>query len=301
MPRDSLEVTVGELGNIASATLGVQLARVQPTLRPGRPGAVHRPGRRRQPDDDGVGEVVTALWVVVPAYDEAARIGGTLAALAAQNDRGFTLLVVDNGSTDGTADVVRAFAAPFEVHLVDEPEKRGGLRRGHRLPVRHRARGHAARPHRRRLPARSPGWVAAARAGAGRRRGHGVRPDPGPSRRARPGRDGRRSACWWRSRPRSDGCARRTAAATSRPTGCTPATTWPSPPRSTSPSAACPAARPRPTGCSSTGCAGTPPRSRAAARWSWRTRPGGCAAYGVLRTARWYLDRGSAGLTPDPR
>jgi 3-oxoacyl-[acyl-carrier-protein] synthase-3 len=34
-PRDKLEVTVGELGNMASATLGVQLARVRPALNPG--------------------------------------------------------------------------------------------------------------------------------------------------------------------------------------------------------------------------------------------------------------------------
>ncbi|SCL25290.1 3-oxoacyl-[acyl-carrier-protein] synthase-3 [Micromonospora pallida] len=35
VPKDKLEVTVAELGNLASATLGVQLARVAPGLRPG--------------------------------------------------------------------------------------------------------------------------------------------------------------------------------------------------------------------------------------------------------------------------
>jgi len=35
VPKDKLEITVTELGNVASATLGVQLARVDPTLRPG--------------------------------------------------------------------------------------------------------------------------------------------------------------------------------------------------------------------------------------------------------------------------
>lgn len=35
VPADKLEVTVGELGNMASATLGVQLSRVDPSLRAG--------------------------------------------------------------------------------------------------------------------------------------------------------------------------------------------------------------------------------------------------------------------------
>ena len=61
---------------------------------------------------------MTGLWVVVPAYQEASRIGDTLAALAAQTDREFTLLVVDNGSTDGTASIARDSA-----EVLAEPEK----------------------------------------------------------------------------------------------------------------------------------------------------------------------------------
>ncbi len=69
--------------------------------------------------------MTTPLWVVVPAYQEAAGMGDTLECLAAQTDRGFTLVVVDNGSTDGTADVARGFApvAPFPVHVIEEPEQ----------------------------------------------------------------------------------------------------------------------------------------------------------------------------------
>ncbi|MFI1071739.1 glycosyltransferase [Streptomyces puniciscabiei] len=68
------------------------------------------------------------LWVVVPAYNEAAGIGATLAALAGQSDGDFSLVVVDNASTDATADVVRRFAtvAPFPVHLVHEAEPGAG-------------------------------------------------------------------------------------------------------------------------------------------------------------------------------
>ncbi|WP_411573419.1 glycosyltransferase family 2 protein [Streptomyces fradiae] len=58
---------------------------------------------------------MSALWVVVPAHQEATRIGAALEALAAQRDRDFTLVVVDNASTDATAAIARDFAdrAPF--------------------------------------------------------------------------------------------------------------------------------------------------------------------------------------------
>ncbi|HWS32754.1 MAG TPA: glycosyltransferase, partial [Actinoplanes sp.] len=58
------------------------------------------------------------MWVVVPAYNEAARIGQTLDALAAQTDTDFTLLVVDNGSTDDTVAVVES----RRVRVLIEPE-----------------------------------------------------------------------------------------------------------------------------------------------------------------------------------
>ncbi|MVO88824.1 glycosyltransferase [Streptomyces sp. p1417] len=68
------------------------------------------------------------MWVVVPAYNEEAGIGATLAALASQTDTDFALVVVDNASTDSTAAVVRRFAAvaPFPVHLVHEEERGTG-------------------------------------------------------------------------------------------------------------------------------------------------------------------------------
>lgn len=68
------------------------------------------------------------LAVVVPAFDEAAGIGRTLAALAQQRDLDFALYVVDNASTDGTGDVVRRFArtSPMTVAIVDERRKGTG-------------------------------------------------------------------------------------------------------------------------------------------------------------------------------
>jgi glycosyltransferase involved in cell wall biosynthesis len=107
---------------------------------------------------------VTELWVVVPAYNEAGRIGQTLRALAAQTDTDFELLVVDNGSTDHTAAIARAFRAPFPVHVLVEPEKGVGcaVDTGFRHAI---AAGATllARTDADCLP--RPGWLAAARAG----------------------------------------------------------------------------------------------------------------------------------------
>ena len=102
------------------------------------------------------------LWVVVPAYNEAGRIGDTLRALAAQTDTDFTLLVVDNGSTDETAALARAFPAPFPTYVIFEQAKGVGcaVDTGFRHAI---AAGavHLARTDADCLPA--PGWVAAAR------------------------------------------------------------------------------------------------------------------------------------------
>ena len=67
-----------------------------------------------------------ALWVIIPAYDEASGIGTTLDSLARQRDRDFVVCVVDNGSRDGTSDAVRAWSAThptLSCRLVQEPEK----------------------------------------------------------------------------------------------------------------------------------------------------------------------------------
>jgi glycosyltransferase involved in cell wall biosynthesis len=101
---------------------------------------------------------VTAMWVIVPAYDEAARIGATLDALAAQTDTGFRLLVVDNGSTDATAAIARAAGA----EVLTEAEKGVGcaVDSGFRYAIAHGATL-LARTDADCLP--RPGWLAAAR------------------------------------------------------------------------------------------------------------------------------------------
>ncbi|MCU1646047.1 MAG: glycosyltransferase [Nocardia sp.] len=72
---------------------------------------------------------MSKLWVIVPAYNEEHGITKTLEALAAQQDRDFTLVVVDNDSTDGTAAVVSAFARThpeMRIELVTELQKGTG-------------------------------------------------------------------------------------------------------------------------------------------------------------------------------
>jgi glycosyltransferase involved in cell wall biosynthesis len=49
--------------------------------------------------------------VVIPAYNAAATIGETLRSVRSQTHRMLEILVIDDGSSDGTADVVRVHAA----------------------------------------------------------------------------------------------------------------------------------------------------------------------------------------------
>lgn len=51
------------------------------------------------------------LAVVVPVFNEVTGIRPTLEALAAQDDADVEVVFVDNGSTDGSADLIEAFAA----------------------------------------------------------------------------------------------------------------------------------------------------------------------------------------------
>ncbi|MFF9765314.1 glycosyltransferase family 2 protein [Streptomyces sp. NPDC053086] len=108
---------------------------------------------------------MSSLWVVVPAHQEAARIGATLDALAAQRDADFTLVVVDNASTDATAALAHDFArrAPFPVHVLREEEKGVGcaVDTGFRYAIGHGA-ALLVRTDADCLP--RPGWTAAARA-----------------------------------------------------------------------------------------------------------------------------------------
>lgn len=57
------------------------------------------------------GQQVTSVSVVVPTWNRADLLGEMLASLARQTQPAVEILVVDNGSTDNTADVCREFNA----------------------------------------------------------------------------------------------------------------------------------------------------------------------------------------------
>jgi GT2 family glycosyltransferase len=58
------------------------------------------------------------VTVVIPTYNQSALLARCLKALAAQTDTDFSVVVVDDGSTDNTGDVVRRLPLPFPVTLV---------------------------------------------------------------------------------------------------------------------------------------------------------------------------------------
>jgi len=244
--------------------------------------------------------VTTPLWVVVPAYNEAARIGDTLAALARQTDTDFTLLVVDNGSTDATAALARAFRGPFRTEVLVEPEKGVGcaVDTGFRHAI---AAGaiHLARTDADCLPA--PGWVAAARRSLVESRGLACgrivarRDEHGPAGRAFFRALVGLAAAFGRLRPahRDAGylAPYRMHAGNNMAITAELYEACGGMPRRPSPTDRTFLNRVRRTTDAITRCP-----AMVVENSTRRLR-----AYGLRGAARWYLDGGSDGLTPDPR
>jgi cellulose synthase/poly-beta-1,6-N-acetylglucosamine synthase-like glycosyltransferase/peptidoglycan/xylan/chitin deacetylase (PgdA/CDA1 family) len=84
--------------------------------------------RRRRPSD---ATFLPPVSIVVPAHNEAAGVGPAVASIAASDYPTFEVLVVDDGSTDGTADVVERLTVPG-VRVVRQPNagKAAALTRG---------------------------------------------------------------------------------------------------------------------------------------------------------------------------
>jgi O-antigen biosynthesis protein len=63
----------------------------------------------------------TTVSVIMPAYNRADVIGASIRSVLAQTHGNFELIVIDDGSDDGTADVVRGFAAEdARVRLIED-------------------------------------------------------------------------------------------------------------------------------------------------------------------------------------
>ena len=109
-------------------------------------------------------------WVIVPAFDEAAGIEATLAAIDGQGLRPLVLCVVDNGSTDATVEQVRGFRPTpgLGVRLVHEPERGTGAAAdtGMRLAIAAGAR-YLLRTDADSLPRSDWAWLMRARLAAG--------------------------------------------------------------------------------------------------------------------------------------
>jgi glycosyltransferase involved in cell wall biosynthesis len=68
------------------------------------------------------------FFVIIPAFNEEKCFEATLERLAEQSDLDFSLVIVNNGSTDGTVELVNRFRrrSDLAVHLIDEPQKGTG-------------------------------------------------------------------------------------------------------------------------------------------------------------------------------
>jgi hopene-associated glycosyltransferase HpnB len=66
-----------------------------------------------------------SLMIVVPARDEAASIAAALTSLLAQDYPDFRIVLVDDGSNDGTGDIARGLADPRLVVITGRPRPTG--------------------------------------------------------------------------------------------------------------------------------------------------------------------------------
>jgi glycosyltransferase involved in cell wall biosynthesis len=74
------------------------------------------------------------ISIVVPVYNKARSVERSLASIAAQTHRDFEVIVVDDGSTDGSSDVVAAFPDP-RFRVVRQANAGPGAARNHGLSL----------------------------------------------------------------------------------------------------------------------------------------------------------------------
>src|ERR1700722_16212125 len=116
------------------------------------------------------------VGIVIAAYNAASWIGDAIASVIAQTYRDWILVVVDDGSADGTADVVGGFADP-RIRLVRQANAgvSAARNRGGAAPGAARGGPGPAVPRRRRLAGARRAGPPRCRAGGVARRGCGYR------------------------------------------------------------------------------------------------------------------------------
>ncbi|OIQ89949.1 chondroitin synthase [mine drainage metagenome] len=65
------------------------------------------------------------ISVVIPTFNSADYLGGCLASIALQRDPALEVIVIDGGSSDGTAEIVAAYAGLVS-HFISEPDRGQG-------------------------------------------------------------------------------------------------------------------------------------------------------------------------------
>lgn len=76
------------------------------------------------------------VTVIMPAFDAATTIANSLASVQAQTHRRLQIIVVDDASSDGTADVVRQLAAADDRIVLVRAERNGGAYAARNLALR---------------------------------------------------------------------------------------------------------------------------------------------------------------------
>lgn len=79
---------------------------------------------------------MSAITVFTPTYNRAHTIGRTYESLCRQSCRDFEWLVVDDGSTDGTSELVKGWIAEKRIPLRYIHKENGGLHTGYNVAIR---------------------------------------------------------------------------------------------------------------------------------------------------------------------